>query len=371
MIHRSILFADPPFFVNKPKSMSVVAGDDVLIECQASGDPHPDIVWTREDKDIDISKIKIIHGKGLRLDNIHPSDEGTYICTAKNIVGVVSSSAKIKVLERPVISVQPPNSVQVQRGERVQLDCIVTGYPQPLFYWSKESNNDIAMFPGNTYGDVSVTKDGSLVISSTSVEHTGHYTCSVANEVGSAITRSHLLVYDPSDFKSMRHSDIYHNIEDLDMNEARLASMERGVTIKSAFSISPVAIKVNWEFVASHKYLQGYRIWHKKSSYPVETYVSIPVMHSEATSFVINRLDEHTEYDILVQPFYKSVIGRPAAIVSKILTHQDFPSVAPKIVKARLYNASTMLIGWESVSFEDTNGPLLGYEVRKSFNIIK
>ena len=56
----------------------------------------------------------------------------------KNIVGVVSSSAKITVLERPVISVQPPNSVQVQRGERVQLDCIVTGQPKPLFYWSKE-----------------------------------------------------------------------------------------------------------------------------------------------------------------------------------------------------------------------------------------
>ena len=157
--------------------------------------------------------------------------------------------------------------------------------------------------------------------------------------------------------------EIYHNIEDLDMNEARLASMEKGVNIKSAFSISPVAIKVNWEFVASHKYLQGYRIWHKKSSSPSEAYVSIPVMHSEATSFVINRLEEHTEYDILVQPFYKSVIGRPAAIMTKILTHQDVPSMAPKISKARLYNASTMLIGWESISYEEHNGPLIGYEV--------
>ena len=78
---------------------------------------------------------------------------------------------------------------------------------------------------------------------------------------------------------------------------------------------------------------------------------------------MINRLDEHTEYDIFVQPFYKNVIGRPAAIVSKVLTHQDVPSVAPKIVKAMLYNASTMLIGWESISTKDINGPLLGYEV--------
>ena len=140
--------------------------------------------------------------------------------------------------------------------------------------------------------------------------------------------------------------------------------MEDGVIIKSAFSVSPVAIKVNWEFVASHKYLQGYRVWHKKSSAPHQDFVSIPVLHSEATSFVINRLEEHTEYDIFVQPFYKNVIGRPATIVSKVLTHQDIPSVAPSIVKAQLFNASAMLLGWETLSPEDTNGPLLGYEVK-------
>ena len=193
--------------------MSVVAGDDILIECQASGDPHPDIVWTREDRDIDVAKVKIIHGKGLRIENIHPSDEGVYICTAKNLVGEVSSKAKLTVLEKPVISVQPPNSVQVQKGERVQLDCLVTGEPVPLFYWSKEGHNDRAMFPGNSYDDITITKDGSLVIESTEVEQSGHYTCSVANEVGSAIARSHVLVYDPRDFNSMRHSDIYHNVE--------------------------------------------------------------------------------------------------------------------------------------------------------------
>ena len=347
--------------------MSVIAGDDILIECQASGDPHPDIIWTREDKDIDVSKIKIIHGKGLRIDNIHPSDEGTYICEAKNLVGQVSSKAKITVLEKPVISVQPPNSVQVQSGEHVQLDCLVTGEPKPLIYWTKENNNDKAMFPGNKYGDIKISEEGSLIIPSTVVEHGGHYTCSVANEVGSAITRSHVLVYDPSDFKSMRHSDIYHNIEDLDMNEARLASMENGVNIKDAFSVSPVAIKINWEYIASHKYLQGYRVWHKRSADPAKEFTSIPVMHSEATSFVINRLQEHTEYDIFVQPFYKSVIGRPAAIVSRVLTHQDAPSTAPKIIKARLYNASAMIIGWQNILDEDTNGPLLGYEVKISY----
>ena len=34
---------DPPFFVIKPHATSIVRGQDVLIKCQASGDPHPDI----------------------------------------------------------------------------------------------------------------------------------------------------------------------------------------------------------------------------------------------------------------------------------------------------------------------------------------
>ena len=125
---------DPPFFVKKPASKSAVAGDDVMIDCQASGDPHPDIVWTKEEGDIDISKAKIVHGKGLRIENVHPSDEGTYVCSAKNLVGKVTAKAVLTVLEKPVVSVQPPSSIQARAGERVQLDCLVTGTIFPTHY---------------------------------------------------------------------------------------------------------------------------------------------------------------------------------------------------------------------------------------------
>ena len=56
--------------MKKSESKSTVAGDYVLIECRASGDPHPNIVWTKSERDIDISKAKIIHGKGLGDVNV-------------------------------------------------------------------------------------------------------------------------------------------------------------------------------------------------------------------------------------------------------------------------------------------------------------
>lgn len=76
-------------------NQEVLAGSDILLNCQATGDPHPDIHWSKKgDHDIDIEKVKIVHGKGLRIENVHPSDDGVYVCEANNIMGRISASAR-------------------------------------------------------------------------------------------------------------------------------------------------------------------------------------------------------------------------------------------------------------------------------------
>lgn len=233
------------------------------------------------------------------------------------------------------------------------------------------------MFPGGKYSfgsesgtsRISVSEeDGALIIDRPEVGDSGHYTCSVVNQVGSAIARSHLLVYDESDFgvgpQTRGHSlQVYHNlVEDLDLNEARMASMEPGVKLRAASSAGPVSIKVNWEVVAPHKYLEGFRIWHKQSSEPASTFRSIAIMHSEATSFIINRLEEHTEYDVFVQPFYRSVLGCPAHLATRVLTDQDAPSSAPLILEA-WFNTSGAWLAWAPLEPSSANGPITSYDV--------
>ena len=335
----------------------------MLIECQASGDPHPDIVWTKDEGDIDIGKVRIVHGKGLRIENVRPSDEGTYICTAKNVVGAVSSSAVLKVFEPPVISVRPPTSLHRQAGQSVQLDCLVAGTPMPLVYWMKEKDQDepLIMYPGLTYDNAIVLSDGTLKIGSANVENSGQYACVVVNEVGSAIARSHLLIYDGSSeygagFK-LSDNDIFQ-----DSNEARLATSEQSVKIKSAFAMDSNTIKITWEFVAAHKYVQGYKVWFKKNSDPSSRFISVSVSHPEADSFVITGLDEHTEYEIFVQPFYKGVLGRPSH-VKRTLTHMSTPSGYPVISEARFVNESVIYLAWRDLNEDEKNGPLTGFEV--------
>ncbi len=62
-----------------------------------SGDPQPDIQWKRQDRDLDLDKVKLVPGKGLRIESVHPSDEGTYVCEASNLMGTISAGAVLQV----------------------------------------------------------------------------------------------------------------------------------------------------------------------------------------------------------------------------------------------------------------------------------
>ena len=62
-------FSDPPRLVTRPKAETEsTAGEEVLLECQARGDPHPGIVWSKEGEgqEIDLERADVVHGKGLR-----------------------------------------------------------------------------------------------------------------------------------------------------------------------------------------------------------------------------------------------------------------------------------------------------------------
>jgi hypothetical protein len=243
------------------------------------------------------------------------------------------------------------------------MDCLVAGTPLPLIYWSKEIDDDepLVMFPGFSYKNVDILSDGTLRIPSAEMENTGHYSCTVVNEAGSAMARSHLLVYDQMfGYKSIE-ADIYQ-----DSNEARLASADEGVRINNMYALDPKTIKVSWEFVAPHKYMQGYQVWFKRTNDPVSSLSSVIVGHPEANSFVLSSLEEFTQYDVFVQPFYKGVFGRPSS-VKRATTQMALPEGAPVILEARFLNQTSMFVSWKGLRAEDENGPLSSYEVRDFF----
>lgn len=113
--------SEPPIFITRPTDHLALAGEDVLLTCQVGGDPPPEVVWKRLDRDLDADKAKVVPGKGLKIESVHPSDEGTYICEAVNLMGAISAGAVLEVQERPVITVKPQANLQQPAGTSVQV----------------------------------------------------------------------------------------------------------------------------------------------------------------------------------------------------------------------------------------------------------
>lgn len=74
-----------------------LAGQPVIFYCSVDGDPTPTVLWRREDGKMPIGRARIQDDKSLLIDAVQTSDEGVYICEAKNLVGNVKEQASLTV----------------------------------------------------------------------------------------------------------------------------------------------------------------------------------------------------------------------------------------------------------------------------------
>ena len=63
-----------------PKIVKVIQGEQAIISCNVTGDPTPNITWTKESQFGNV----ICHNSTLVMDNVHISDGGKYKITANN-----------------------------------------------------------------------------------------------------------------------------------------------------------------------------------------------------------------------------------------------------------------------------------------------
>ena len=312
---------------------------------------------------------------------MHPSDAGVYVCEASNLMGKIVTSAELKVSERPVITVRPKAHMQEPvTGKQISLECMVTGTPKPIVYWAREGD-DAAEFimPGMRRNNMYVTSDGALKIESPEVGDSGHYACAAVNEVGSAIARSHLVVFNPEDFEKNNNNsnniDTYAAESDFSTaerfakEEARLALLEQTVGRVEALPLGPSTIKISWKMLleegSAARYVDGFRVHYRRrrtDRYENFSAVTLP-LSSSAAEFKIKGLEPYVEYEVFVQPYSKEVIlGQPSSM-QVVRTHADLPAAAPSIISAEMVNSSAAFVVWEKLAEEHRNGQLLGYQV--------
>ncbi|XP_008192347.1 interference hedgehog isoform X1 [Tribolium castaneum] len=125
---------EPPKFIVRPRSVyNVTKGDKVLLECSAVGNPLPKVVWRKITGIIPEGRSELTPG-GLIIKNISASDNGIYECTHDNSLGKVVHSITLNYNEAPTINC-PQDSIDVNQGEDLELECTVTGNPDPEITW--------------------------------------------------------------------------------------------------------------------------------------------------------------------------------------------------------------------------------------------
>ena len=92
--HFTITVLAPPLITHVSEDTIQFIGEEVVLECQASGTPPLAITWRRGGVNETLSAVE---GR-LHLSNVDPSDGGMYVCSVTNTFGTDSAPVTVTVI---------------------------------------------------------------------------------------------------------------------------------------------------------------------------------------------------------------------------------------------------------------------------------
>ncbi|XP_065083273.1 hemicentin-1 [Ochlerotatus camptorhynchus] len=178
--HVEILVPPKITHVTSGGHLQVRKGSPVRLECSATGNPMPNITWTRKNNVLENGEAEFTSSVYV-IENMDRHKGGTYICTANNGVGPVATSQIIlHVLYPPEISVENP-IVYSGESQEAMLVCIVHGESQPEVVWHKDT-----MQIDQTERHVIESRGArhTLIIRKVHSQDFGNYSCIADNQLG-------------------------------------------------------------------------------------------------------------------------------------------------------------------------------------------
>ena len=207
--------------------MEIQDGTRLDLRVSVKGDPDPQVVWTKDGKELnsnDIIEVKYKNGvASVTINEIYPEDGGRFACKATNTKGSVETATVVKVIAASAAngssahkSASPPRvykhieSLIVPDGTPVKLECTITGGSQFDVVWL---HNEKEIKPSKDFAYVN--KGGNvyaLEIQEIFPEDAGTYTCEAFNDVGECFSTCSLVVVVPGDY--INKSIIFNVISD-------------------------------------------------------------------------------------------------------------------------------------------------------------
>uniref|UniRef100_A0A8C6W1G7 Hemicentin 2 n=1 Tax=Nannospalax galili TaxID=1026970 RepID=A0A8C6W1G7_NANGA len=173
--------------VDLPLRVTVKAGEEVTLDCEAQGSPPPMVSWTKDTRPLlHVSdRHDLLPSGSLRLAQAQVGDNGRYECIASNPAGAASRRYVLGVQVPP--QVQPgPRVLKVLAGEALDLNCVAEGNPEPQLSWFKDGK---ALRGGEL--------QGSVHFAAVKASDAGPYRCEASSSAGTDAWELELRVLEP------------------------------------------------------------------------------------------------------------------------------------------------------------------------------
>ena len=146
---------------------------NVTIACNATGQPSPNITWSKSVGRLPESRSHV-QGGTMKIFGVARKDGGIYICKAENILGSTTDTVLLIVYSPLRFKVPPPQQVTPNYGSTLHLPCVAESELSTTITWLK---NGVSVHPANTH----VLQSGTLVIENIKNSPEGSYTCRASN----------------------------------------------------------------------------------------------------------------------------------------------------------------------------------------------
>ncbi|KAM4877133.1 hemicentin-2 [Thomomys bottae] len=98
----TLVLQSAPVIQMEPQDMAVRPGEDVVLQCQATGEPAPTVEWLRAGQPLQAGpRLQTLPDGSLWLEHIQAGDAGTYECVAHNLLGSATAQAHLVVRGEP------------------------------------------------------------------------------------------------------------------------------------------------------------------------------------------------------------------------------------------------------------------------------
>ncbi|XP_063267398.1 neural cell adhesion molecule L1-like protein isoform X1 [Prinia subflava] len=184
---------EPPQWLKKPEGGVYSVGTNLVLLCEAIGNPEPSIQWKLNGMPIDGRTFRgRVSTREISLTNLQLQDSAVFQCEATNKHGTILASANVNVLNiAPLILTPDEENYATVVGYSAFLHCDIFASPAADVRWTKDDSIE----PLSTFR-YELNKNGTLEIRDTKKEDSGSYACWAANSVGKRAITANLDIRD-------------------------------------------------------------------------------------------------------------------------------------------------------------------------------